>query len=57
MFSHLEKVLIHMIDEEDAQIFKSCDDYARTKKPYSVSKVCRNMAIHVSYLLICSFSM
>ena len=24
--THLEKVLVHMIDEQDAQIFKSCDD-------------------------------
>ena len=30
--THLEKVLVHMIDEQDAQIFKSCDDYARNKR-------------------------
>ena len=58
IYTHLEKVLIHMIDKQDAQIFKSHDDYARNKKKiYSVFKVCRNMAIHISYLLICSFSM
>ena len=28
IYTHLEKVLIHMIDEQDAQIFKSHDDYA-----------------------------
>ena len=32
IYTHLEKVLVHMIDEQDAQIFKSHDDYARKKK-------------------------
>ena len=32
IYTHLEKVLIHMIDEEDAQILKSHDDYARNKE-------------------------
>ena len=32
IYTHLEKVLIHMIDEQDAKIFKSHDDYARNKK-------------------------
>ena len=27
--THLEKVLIHMIDKQDAQIFQSHDNYAR----------------------------
>ena len=27
IYTHLEKVLIHMIDEQDVQIFKSCNDY------------------------------
>ena len=31
IYTHLEKVLIHMIDEQDAQIFKSQNDYARNK--------------------------
>ena len=35
IYTHLEKVLIHMIDEQDAQIFKSCDDYARNKRKYT----------------------
>ena len=29
IYTHLEKVLIHMIDEQDAQIFKSHNDYDR----------------------------
>ena len=32
IYTHLEKVLIHMIDEQDAKIFKSHDDYARETK-------------------------
>ena len=31
IYTHLEKVLIHMIDKQDAQIFKSHDDNARNK--------------------------
>ena len=27
IYTHLEKVLVHMIDEQDAQIFKSHNDY------------------------------
>ena len=29
IYTHLEKVLVHMIDKQDAKIFKSHDDYAR----------------------------
>ena len=32
IYTHLEKMLIHMIDERDAQIFKSQNDYARNKR-------------------------
>ena len=35
IYTHLEKVLIHMIDEQDAQIFKSHDDYARNKRKFT----------------------
>ena len=34
IYTHLEKVLIHIIDEQDAQIFKSFDDYARNKRKF-----------------------
>ena len=34
IYTHLEKVLVHMIDEQDAQIFKSHDDYARNKRKF-----------------------
>ena len=59
IYTHLEKVLMHMIDEKDAQIFKSHDDYAKNKRKFikKIHKICRNMAIHMSYLLVCSFSM
>ena len=32
IFTHLEKVLAHMIDEQAAQIFKSHNDYVQNKK-------------------------
>ena len=31
IFTHLEKVLVHMIDEQQAQIFKSHNDYVQNK--------------------------
>ena len=31
IFTHLEKVLVHMTDEQDAQIFNSCNDYVQRK--------------------------
>ena len=34
IYTHLEKVLIHMIDEQDTQILKSRDDYARNKRKF-----------------------
>ena len=57
IYTHLEKVPVHMIDEQDAQIFKSHNDYVQNKRKFlTVSKICRNMAIHISYLFIHSFS-
>ena len=35
IYTHLEKVLIHMIDEQDGQTFKSHDDYARNKRKFT----------------------
>ena len=32
IYTHLEKVLVHMIDEQDAQIFKSHNDYVQNKR-------------------------
>ena len=34
IYTHLEKVLVHMIEEEDAQIFKSCNDYVLNKRKF-----------------------
>ena len=34
IYTHLEKVLIHMIDEQDAQIFKSHNDYVQNKRKF-----------------------
>ena len=32
--THLEKVLVHMTDKEDAQIFKSHNDYVENKRKF-----------------------
>ena len=34
IYTHLEKVLVHMIDEQDAQIFKSHNDYIQNKRKF-----------------------
>ena len=34
IYTHLEKVLVHMIDEQDAQIFKSHNDYVLNKRKF-----------------------
>ena len=34
IYTHLEKVLIHMIDEQEAQIFKSGDSYTRNRRKF-----------------------
>ena len=34
IFAYLEKVLVNMIDEQDAQIFKSRNDYVQNKRKF-----------------------
>ena len=34
IYTHLEKMLVHMIDEQDAQIFKSHNDYVWNKRDF-----------------------
>ena len=34
IYTHLEKVLVHVIDEHDAQIFKSCNDYVQNRRKF-----------------------
>ena len=63
IYTHLEKMLVHMIDEEDAQSFKSHDDYARNKRKFiqylkyaetwqSMSVICSYAAFLCNILLI-----
>ena len=37
IYTHLEKVLVHMIDEQDAQIFKSHNYYVWNKRKFHFS--------------------
>ena len=66
IYTHLEKVFVYMIDERDAQIFKSHDDYARNKRKFiqylkyaetwqSVSVICSYPAFLCDILLIVTF--
>ena len=64
--THLEKVLVHMIDEQDAQIFKSHNDYVQNKRKFlqylkyaetwqSTSVICSYAAFLCDILLIVTF--
>ena len=66
-YTHLEKVLVHMIDKQDAQIFQSHDDYARNKRKFfqylkytetwqSMSVICSYAAFLCDILLIVMFT-
>ena len=66
IFTHLEKVLIHMIDEQDAQVFKSHNDYVQNKRKFlqylkcaetwqSASVICLYVAFLCDILLIVAF--
>ena len=66
IYTHLEKVLLHMIDEQDAQIFKSCNDYVQNKRKFlqylkyaetwqSMSVICLYAAFLCDILLTVTF--
>ena len=66
IFTQLEKVLVHMIDEQDAQIFKSHNDYVQKKRKFlqylkyaetwqSASVICSYAAFLCDILLIVTF--
>ena len=66
IFTQLEKVLVHMIDEQDAHIFKSCNDYVQNKRKFlqylkyaetwqSTSVICSHAAFLCDILLIVTF--
>ena len=66
IYTHLEKVLVHMIDEENAKIFKSYNDYVWNKRKFlqylkyteswqSTSVICLYAAFLCNILLIVAF--
>ena len=66
IYTHLEKVLVHMIDEVDAQIFKSHNNYVQNKKKFlqflkytetwqSAPVICLYAAFLCDILLIVTF--
>ena len=66
IYTHLEKVLVHIIDEKDAQIFKSHNDYVQNKRKFleylkyaetwqSMSVICLYTAFLCDILLIVMF--
>ena len=54
IYTHLEKVLVHMIDEHDAQIFKSHDDYARNKRKFT--QYLKYAELWQSASILCSYA-
>ena len=66
IYTHLEKVFVHIIDEQDAQIFKSHNDYVQNKRKFlqffkyaetwqSASVICSYAAFLYYILLIVTF--
>ena len=66
IFTHLEKVLVHIIDKQDAKIFKSPNDYVQNKRKFlqylkyaetwqSASVICSYTAFLCDILLIVTF--
>ena len=66
IYTHLEKVLVHMIDKKDAQMFKSHNDYVQNKRKFlqylkyaetwkSMSVICLYAAFFCDILLIVTF--
>ena len=54
IYTHLEKVLIHMIDEKDAQTFKSHNDYVWNKRKFL--QYLKYAESWQSALVICSYT-
>ena len=54
IYTHLKKVLVHMIDEQDAQIFKSRNDYVQNKRKSLQYLKCTETWQFVS--VICSYT-
>ena len=54
VYVHLKNVLVHMIDTQDAEIFKSNRDYVRNKQNF-LEKFCQSYAhmqpLHVTFFL------
>ena len=66
IYTHLEKVLVHMIDEQDAQNFKSYNDYVQNKRKFLqylkyaetwqfMSVICSYAAFLCDILLVVTF--
>ena len=55
IYTHLEKVLVHMIDEEDAQIFKFLQYLKYAETWQSASAICSYAAFLCDILLIVTF--
>ena len=66
IYTHLENVLVHMIDEQDAQLFKSGNNYNRNQRKFtkylkyaelwqSASIMCLYAAFLYDILLIVTF--
>ena len=56
IYTHLENVLVHMIDTQDVAIFKSQKHYIRNKN-FRIYMLCTDVASLVSHVLLCSLYM
>ena len=56
--AHLSNVLVHMIDNQQAVIFKSKQDFNKNKEKISQYKqICRKLASCISHMFLCSNGM
>ena len=54
IYTHLEDMLIHMVDEQDAQLFKSRNDYNRNQKKFT--QYLRYAELWQSTLILCMYA-
>ena len=53
IYAHLNNVLVHMIDKQEAAIFKSKQDFNRNKEKISeYIKICRKLASYISNMFL-----
>ena len=56
IYAHLDNVLVHMIDKQEAAIFKSKQDFNKNNS-FAIYQICRKLASCVSHMFLCNNGM